>query len=123
MSEEYLIYFAHPKSTYGSPLEKHAIEELLRDGWDVCNPADHQAGYVERGMQHFLDLATTCGALAYLPFADGSIGAGVAREILEAQLDGKPIFKIDPVTGNVGKLTTPFAGVLTIEETRARLAA
>lgn len=122
---EGLIYFAHPTNTYRTALETAAIEALLCDGWDVLNPADacHQDGYNDLGMPYFLDLIGSCEALAYMPFTDGPLGAGVAREVLEATLLGKPVFKINPASGQLIGLHTPFAGVLTIAQTRERLAA
>jgi hypothetical protein len=117
------IFFAHPKNTFGTGIEHRALHALYTDGWDVLNPADHQAGYAEKGMAHFLELVGECEAIAYMSFEDGALGAGVAREILEAHLLDRGVFRIDPHSCEITRDTSRFSGVLSISQTRERLAA
>ena len=132
------IYFAHPVWTYDTEVEAAIVRDLERLGYEVVNPnsSEHQAAYAEHGMAHFTVLAASCEALAYLSETDENwgidypgnhdVGAGVAREILEMLVLGKPVYilsrgvhaehwRVD-CTGN------RIPGVLTIEETRARRA-
>lgn len=115
------IYFAHPVTDYGGPRQAAAIVMLERSGYVVENPdqPNHQAGYKLGGMDYFMRIVEGCDALAYLRFPDGSIGAGVGKEILAAQLAGIPVYDI-----GYGELTPDDdpAPVLSVDETRALLA-
>lgn len=83
------IYFAHPITDYGTERQAEAIAYLSRD-WKVVNPdhPDHQAGYAAEGMAYFERLAASCDVLAFMRFPDGSIGAGVGKEIEAAKQAG-----------------------------------
>jgi hypothetical protein len=115
------IYFAHPITDYGGPRQSTAIGMLERYGHVVENPDQphHQVGYKLGGMDYFMRIVEGCDALAYLRFPDGSIGAGVGKEILAAQLAGIQVYDI-----GYGELTPDDdpRPVLTVEETRALIA-
>lgn len=83
------IYFAHPITDYGTERQAAAIAYLSRQ-WRVVSPdhPDHQAGYDAEGMEYFDRLAASCDLLAFMRFPDGSIGAGVGKEIEAAQRSG-----------------------------------
>lgn len=121
-----LCYLAHPVTLYGSEEQVHAIESLEREGYGVVNPDGiaHQEGYRARGMEHFTDLVSRCGALAFLMFPGGGIGAGVGKEIDAAKVAGLPVLAYVPSDGiwrDVSGLDLrPY---LSVEETRAMIAA
>lgn len=119
------IYFAHPVSEYGTPLQAAAIKELASGWHEVENPdaPHHQEGYRQYGMAHFERVVSGCDALAYLRFPDGAISAGVAKEIATAANAGKPIYEVRVHGGRVHVCASaPKPGpVLTVEQTRLRL--
>src|SRR5690606_11353674 len=90
------VYFAHPVSDYGTALQAAVLKELASSWHEVENPdsPQHQEGYRQHGMAYFEAIAATCDALAYLRFRDGTIGAGVAKEIAAAARAGRPIFEV-----------------------------
>jgi hypothetical protein len=98
------VYFAHPISDYGSDRERRCIDALETAGYAVVNPGDEerQRAYdrdVALGgavMEYFEWLAAECDAIAFLPFYDRKIGAGVAAEVdafVDAH-DGGPVFEL-----------------------------
>lgn len=117
-------YLAHPVSCYGTKEQAEAIESLEQAGFRVVNPdsSEHQDGYRARGMEYFTDLVATCQALAFLRFPNGSIGAGVGKEIDAAKAAGIPVFGHEPhdrVWRDVSGLDLrPY---LSVDETRAAL--
>lgn len=119
------VYLAHPISYYdGTPTQVAAVKAINERGWQVENPDQphHQAGYKERGMDHFIDVVQNCDGLAFIRFPDGAIGAGVAKEIEAALRQRKPLY--DATSGQLtiqGEMM-PFP-VLSVEETRARITA
>lgn len=111
-------YFAHPVTDYGgSTRQVESIDRLVAAGWSVVNPdhADHQAGYRDHGMQHFLDAVGTCDALAFLRFPNGDVGAGVGKEIEEALRLGLPVYDV----ADGMRPITARPAVLTVDDTRA----
>jgi hypothetical protein len=90
-------------------------------GFEVENPDHplHDAGYKLGGMDYFTDIVSRCAALAFMRFQDGSIGAGVGKEILAAQRAGIPIYDI--TEGSLVPNDAPCP-ILTVEETRALIA-
>lgn len=108
------IYYAHPVTHYGTVQESDDIKTLEAMGFEVVNPnqAGIEAAYKLHGFGVFLAMIDNCDALAYRPFMDGSIGAGVAKEIDYAALDKDlPVFELKPV----------FNRRLTVEQTRERI--
>jgi hypothetical protein len=111
-------YFAHPVTDYGgSTRQIESIDRLVAAGWSVVNPdhPDHQAGYRDHGMQHFLDAVGTCDALAFLRFPNGDVGAGVGKEIEEALRLGLPVYDV----ADGMRPITARPAVLTVDDTRA----
>ena len=115
------IYLAHPVTDYGGQRQATAVAILEAAGYEVEIPDQphHQTGYRLGGMDYFMRVVEGCNALAFLRFHDGSIGAGVGKEILAAQMAGIPVYDI-----GYGELTpdsnpTP---VLSVDDTRAKLA-
>lgn len=120
------LYFAHPVNTYNKPIEQKALEILASEFPDceVVNPnaPEHEESYKKEGMEYFARMVRSTQAMAILPFDDGSIGAGIAKEALESLVQGSPVFYLSPPNLEVRKLEG-LSGlvVLTIEQTRARL--
>lgn len=119
------IYFAHPVSEYGTPFQAAVLKELASSWHQVESPdaPHHQEGYRQHGMAYFEGVIAGCDALAYLRFPDGTIGAGVAKEIASAAGDGKPIFEVRLHQGAIHiTASAPKPGpVLTVEQTRLKL--
>jgi hypothetical protein len=115
------IYFAHPITDYGSPRQAEAIA-FLSLTWQVVNPdtPEHQAGYAAEGMAYFEALAGSCDLLAFMRFPDGSIGAGVGKEIEAAQKAGVRwvLEYFQGQTYPVHGLPTP---ILSVSQTRERI--
>lgn len=122
------LYLAHPVAIYGTPYKAKLVARLQAEGWDVVDPdtPEHAAAYKARGMQHFCEVVATCDALAFEGMPGGGIGAGVAKEVLEAWVLGKPVYRVI-AGGALQRLerdrdaTMLLCEVLTVEETRARL--
>lgn len=115
------IYFAHPITDYGTEREGMALTWLEADGWEVENPNQphHQAGYDQGGMEYFQRIASECDALVFTRFPDGSIGAGVGKEIEAASAAGRPIYEwFDGEIYSAYGMPTP---VLSVERTRATI--
>ena len=92
-----LVYYAHPVSTYNTPQEKRDLETLEALGLRVVNPntPENQEKYKTLGMPRFEEMAKACDVLAFRAFPDGSIGAGVAKEIEWARSgNGRPIIEL-----------------------------
>lgn len=118
------IYFAHPINAYDTALETQAIRALRQAGFTVVNPSDaeHQAT-CGNDMNRWTALAGSCDAIAFLPFEDGAIGAGVAQEVDTVHKQGKPVFKLT-LDGRTLMPMAQWPGneeVLSVEDTRARL--
>lgn len=127
------LYFAHPIDIYGTALESDLIDKIENSfpEYSVENPAKkhHGDNYMfwrnntGNGMAYFTELLK-CGKIAgevFLPFEDGKIGAGVAKEIKRVQGLGKKIWEIDR-----GGIITPVKNlddsrILSVEDTRARV--
>lgn len=119
------VYLAHPVSDYGTPRQAKMLALLAGAGHTVENPdaPSHQEGYRQHGMEYFTNLVETCDGLAFSRFADGTIGAGVAKEIERALTRRMPIW--DVTGGNTMFSTGEWmpAPVLSVEDTRAMLKA
>lgn len=129
------IYFAHPVWTYDTWTEIAIVAGLEAEGWTVINPnaPEHQAAYLQGGMAYFTGLVAGCDALAWLGedyrnwdiMGGGSdeVGAGVAREILEAIVHGKPVHYVYQHKDRWQSCpATMPSTILSITETRARRA-
>lgn len=90
------VYYAHPISTYGTPVEQRDIDVLKCLGFEVVNPntPDMDAAYRAHGMGVFKALVVSCDLLAFRAFPDGSIPAGVAQEIGIMQTENRPVIEL-----------------------------
>lgn len=135
------IYYAHPMSWYGTEAEAADLRKLADYG-TVVNPnssdfkrdVDIAKKYNRPVMQIFADfIRIDADVVVYRRFRDWKLGAGVAREILEARIWGKEVWEI---SGGYNKAPLSIlkeqtavsvsghnvmADVLTVEETRARI--
>lgn len=97
-----MIYYAHPMSWYDTDKEKEDVDFLAKLG-HLVNP-NHPSfeDEVEAAkLRHFpvMDvfakfIRDTADVVAFRRFKDGKIGAGVAREVLEAWIWGKEIWEV-----------------------------
>lgn len=102
-------YFAHPISNYDTREELHIIAALQRAGYEVVNPSDKQhqdrveeiqAQHANRNdgarmvMEYFVDICRACEACVFQSFPDGSLGAGVVKEIQSFLDAGKPVQQV-----------------------------
>lgn len=116
------IYLAHPITDYGgSERQVQAVAALIEAGFAVENPDQphHQVGYAEMGMNYFANAVYSCDCLAFMRFPDGSIGAGVGKEIKWAMADGHPIYEV--FEGKVHKVDGLPTPILSVEDTRATI--
>lgn len=116
------IYFAHPVTDYGTPRQAEAVAYLSRQ-WQVVNPDDphHQAGYAAEGMAYFERLAAGCDLLAFMRFPDGSIGAGVGKEIEAAKQAGVR-WILEYFAGQTYPVNGDPTPILSVAHTRALIA-
>lgn len=124
------IYLAHPVTDYGTERQAAAIaalrrywaEERANQPLEIENPDQphHQEGYDREGMDYFKKVVESCDRLAFMRFPDGSIGAGVGREIRWGLLSCFAVYELfDDWLYQVQDMPTP---ILTVEHTRAKLA-
>jgi hypothetical protein len=90
------VYYAHSIALYNTAQEKRDEATLEALGFVVVNPnkPEHDTGYKARGMDYFEDVVRNCAALAFRANPDGSINAGVAREIEMATRFGMQVFEL-----------------------------
>lgn len=115
------IYFAHPITDYGTERQAAAVA-YLSEQWQVVNPdhPGHQAGYAADGMAYFERLAASCDLLAFMRFPDGSIGAGVGKEIDAAKRAGIR-WIVEYFAGQIYPVYGDPTPVLSVEDTRAKI--
>lgn len=127
------LYFAHPIDVYGTPLQARLIEKIEKDfpEYSVENPNQlhHDSNYgfwrehTESGMTYFTEFLKY-GKIAgeiFLPFEDGMIGAGVAKEIKRVQGLGKKIFEIDRTGEIIPVKNLDESRILSVPDTKARV--
>lgn len=87
-------YFARPINLYGTPQDERDIALIKSLGFEMLNPNKEEVDrdYKARGMIVYEELVRQCDALCFRACPDGSITAGVAKEIAAAE--GKPIFEL-----------------------------
>ena len=116
------IYLAHPVTDYGTKRQADAIAYIREGGFEVENPDQphHQRGYEERGMDYFKEVVAACDGLVFLRFPDGSVGAGVGREIWWALKANKNVWEL--FGGRLYWCADKPTPVLSVDETRATIA-
>lgn len=105
------IYFAHPKSTYGSEIEYKCID-LIEKSFPKCsiiNPANYQDDFINYKksnsdyMEFFRQLINSCDMIVFLPFSDGKVGYGIIYEI--DCIDPEEIYEINLKFEKVNKVS------------------
>lgn len=131
------LYFGHPINTYNTSLELELLSLMpdLFPMWEIENPNQqkHQDGYKKfgeekgNGMLYFTEVVLpACGGGVFLPFRDGKLGAGIAKEALCLLDKDLPCWEIAlkgalAVVMDLSKDDFMEDRVLSVEETRARL--
>lgn len=89
------IYYAHSLNLYDSNQEGRDLQTLNKIG-EVINPNEdeHQIGYKMSGMDYFEDLIGKCEMFAFRAHPDGSIPAGIFKEINFAIENFLPILEL-----------------------------
>lgn len=96
------IYYAHSMHIYNTPQEERDVTLLKDLGFEILNPNTEQVqkdfnkmrDTVPDNMNFFENLVEQCDAVAFRPLMDGSIPAGVGREIQRAHDIGLPIIEL-----------------------------
>lgn len=116
------IYLAHPVTDYGTQRQADAIAHLRKRRIEVENPDQphHQEGYTARGMDYFKDVVAGCIGLVFLRFPNGSIGAGVGKEIQWALDGNKAVWEF--FDGRLYWCADTPTPILSVEDTRATIA-
>lgn len=125
------IYFAHPINTYNTEYEKICISILENNNISFLNPGtpEQQAKfkiYREKNdnyMKYFKNLVLSCDGVAYLPFRDGKIGAGIVYESKVSNKKGGILYEIDINNNDIKQVDIHHIlhNQLSIEETRRRI--
>ena len=111
------IYYAHCQTIYGTEQEKRDVAVLKQLGGYVINPSDeeHQTRMqtYENAMEYFMDLVKTCDILAFRGISpDGSLPAGVAKEVKTADQHQMPVIELPTFAGR---------RFMTVDQTRTYL--
>lgn len=108
------VYHARPISLYGTLQDLRDGLTLRKLGFTVVDPAsdEYQERYKSEGMDVFIKLVSTCDALAFRAFPDGTIGAGIMKEIHAAQIHGMEIIELPSILSR---------RALSVEDTREYL--
>lgn len=118
------VYFAHPISTYGTSEEARALMSMEDAGFSVVNPSQHcHQESCGNDMTKWAALAATCDGLAFMPFADGAIGAGVVMEVETVLAQDKPLYQVSHQMGGLRPVFN-WPGnrkLLSVEQTRERI--
>lgn len=127
------IYFGHSRMTYGTELEKQAINIIKAcfPEAEIVNPnvPEHQEGCAEflagdfnpgDEMGYFHDLTHDCEIGCFLQYYQGKWSAGSASEANYMRKDGKRIFEIIVDEGMLSQIFDEVVA-MTFEETRNRL--
>ena len=89
------IYAAHPMTCYGSPHEVACLDALRKLVPGVLiNPAEVFASSAE-WLVSWPRLIRRLDAMVAFPASDGTVGAGVVRELLDAVVYGIPVAVLD----------------------------
>lgn len=90
------VYYAHSLNIYNSMQEDRDVDTLKCLNFEVLNPNQsvYEAEYHKRGFDVFYELIDECDILAFRSTPDGSITAGVSKEIQYAREKGKPVIEL-----------------------------
>lgn len=99
------IFFAHPIPTYCTPAADAAIAALVAGGHTVIDPSEAALQDAWAGPAKRLEALTGADAVAFLPFADGRLGAGVIMEVNAAIRAGKGVLAFDAEGQSLGPVT------------------
>lgn len=121
------IYYAHPMSWYDSLEEKNALEVISNyfKGCKIINPNNYEFRKrvkhckKKNVMEIFLHEVRNCDTIVFSSFKDGYLGAGVAREVLEAILHEKEIYRVKGEF--INKYQDIMFPILSISKTRHRI--
>lgn len=107
-------YYARPLSLYGTPQEDRDKATILALGFEPIeiNKPEIQVAAKDHGMAPFEVLVKQADALFFRAFIDGSIGAGIAKEIAWAEEGGMPVVELP---GRINRRT------LSVDDTRVLL--
>ena len=120
------IYFAHPTSMYDTPVERELQQryQQFNPAHSVENPnqAKHSEGYAAGGMDYFVGLCNQLDGVFFAPFANGKLGAGVAKEVNSFLEREAPVYEYDRKNGTFREVES-LAGfsVMSVDETRAAI--
>ena len=100
-----LIYYAHCMADYGKAIEILDIGMLKNLGFKVENPNTEKHSKVVKKMQragktsseimdYFIEVVDRCDAIAFRALPDGSLTAGVSKEINHMKELGRPIIEL-----------------------------
>jgi hypothetical protein len=109
------IYYAHGVNLYGTEQEDRDMRMLSDLGLCPENPNQliHQEGYKEKGMLYFVEeILPKMYACAFRGYPDGSIPAGVAKEVSFFLDKDLPVFELPHFA---------LRRILTVGETRLYL--
>lgn len=121
------FYFAHPTSMYDTPVERLISQRFAREFPDtrVENPNQphHSEGYQREGMDYFVHLCEAQDGVFFATHSDGSVGAGVAKEIASFSERHAPIYAFDPAQERFVQVNDLSGfSVLDVDHTRQTLA-
>ena len=114
------VYYAHSVSIYNTKREDRDLKLLQQLGFEVVNPNDpvHEDGYTSlkeqtgNGMPYFNQVIEDCQVLAFRAHPDGTIPAGVAKEIDVAIQANIPVIELP---------SSMHRRAMTVQETREYL--
>ena len=91
-----LVYYAHCLAIYNTPQETRDLKTIADLGFYVSNPNSRECdeGYKREGMDFFKRFAGECGAVVFRALPDGTIPAGIAKELQFFKEAGKPMFEL-----------------------------
>ena len=89
-------YYAHSVSIYDTKQEERDLATIESLGFKPVNPnhSTHDEGYKKFGMNYFDDIIASCDIVAFRAHPDGSIPAGVSKEIRRAIEFGRPVIEL-----------------------------
>lgn len=110
-----IAYYARPLSIYDTPQEDRDKKEIIKLGFMPVeiNTEVIQEQALMFGMIIFKAMVVGADALFFRGFVDGSIPAGVGKEIIWAKEAGLPVFELPSQTNR---------RILDVYDTRAILA-